>query len=120
MAGYSKTKKIQMLKNDKANHSEYFGHHGFKRPQCTVSANSTLNVEELNEQIERFVTLGFATKNGDVYDVNLTEAGIDKLLGNGNIAVKANVTVAEASETAVEKIKAAGGSVVGFEEETEE
>ena len=117
MAGYSKTKKIQMLKNDKANHSKYFGHYGFKRPQCTVSANSTLNVKELEEQLERFVSLGFATKNGDVYDVNLTEAGIDKLLGDGNIVSKVNVTVSEASESAVEKIKAAGGSIVGFDEE---
>ena len=106
-----------MLKNDKANHSKYFGHYGFKRPQCTVSANSTLNVKELEEQLERFVSLGFATKNGDVYDVNLTEAGIDKLLGNGNIVSKVNVTVSEASESAVEKIKAAGGSIVGFDEE---
>ena len=28
-----------------------------------------------------------------------------------------NVTVSEASESAVEKIKAAGGSIVGFDEE---
>ena len=52
-----------------------------------------------------------------MYDVNLTEAGIDKLLGNGNIVSKVNVTVSEASESAVEKIKAAGGSIVGFDEE---
>lgn len=116
MAGYSKTKKIQMLKNDR----NYFGHHGFKRPQCTVSANSTLNVSELDEQIERFVSLGFATKNGDIYDVDLTKAGIDKLLGNGNISVKVNVTVAEASACAAEKVKAAGGSIVGFDDESEE
>ena len=115
MAGYSKTKKIQMLKNDR----DYFGHHGFKRPQCTVKANSTINVSELEEQLDRFVELEFAKKEGDAYTVDLTAAGIDKLLGNGNIATKVTVTVAEASEKAVEKIKAAGGSVVGFDEEEE-
>ena len=116
MAGYGKTKKIQMLKND----MDYFGHHGFKRPQCMVRANSTINVSELEEQIERFVSLGFAEKKGDAYDVNLTEAGIDKILGNGHIAVKVNVTVDRASGIAVEKIKAAGGSVVGFDSKEEE
>ncbi|MBQ7702589.1 MAG: uL15 family ribosomal protein [Candidatus Methanomethylophilaceae archaeon] len=115
MAGYSKTKKIQMLKNDR----NYFGHHGFKRPQCTVQANSTINVSELEEQLDRFVSLEFATKEGDAYTVDLTAAGIDKLLGNGNINTKVTVTVAEASATAAEKIKAAGGSIVGFDEEEE-
>ena len=115
MAGYSKTKKIQMLKYDR----NYFGHHGFKRPQCMVEANSTINVSELEEQLDRFVSLEFATKEGDAYTVDLTAAGIDKLLGSGNINTKVTVTVAEASATAVEKIKAAGGSIVGFDEEEE-
>ena len=56
--------------------------------------------------------MGFASKEGDAYSVNLTEAGIDKLLGTGNIEVAVNVTVAEASEKAREKVAAAGGSIV--------
>ena len=94
-AGYGKTGKI-----------------GFKRPQCMVEANRTINVGELSEQIERFVSMGFAKKEGDAYSVDLTEAGIDKLLGTGNIEVAVNVTVAEASEKAREKVAAAGGSIV--------
>ncbi|MDO5862613.1 MAG: uL15m family ribosomal protein [Thermoplasmata archaeon] len=43
--------------------------------------------------------------------MNLSDAGIDKLLGSGSIAIAVNVTVAEASEKAREKISAAGGSV---------
>jgi large subunit ribosomal protein L15 len=76
-----------------------------------VEANRTINVGELGEQIERFVSMGFATKEGDGYKVDLTEAGIDKLLGNGSIDVAVTVTVAEASEKARAKIEAAGGSV---------
>ena len=56
--------------------------------------------------------MGFAKKEGDAYSVDLTEAGIDKLLGTGNIEVAVNVTVAEASEKAREKVAAAGGSIV--------
>ena len=76
-AGYGKTGKIGMLKYE----PDYYGRHGFKRPQCMV-------------------------------EVDLTEAGIDKLLGTGNIEVAVNVTVAEASEKAREKVAAAGGSIV--------
>ncbi len=107
MAGYGKTGKIGMLKEDR----NYFGRHGFKRPQCTVEANRTINVGELSEKIETFVTMGFATKEGDAYKLDLTEAGIDKLLGNGNIDFAINVTVESVSEKAREKIEAAGGSI---------
>ena len=62
--------------------SKFFPH-GFKRPQCAVKANSTINVSELEEQLDRFVSLGFAEKTGDGYNVDLTAANIDKLLGNG-------------------------------------
>jgi len=107
MAGYGKTGKIGMLKEDR----NYFGRHGFKRPQCTVEANRTINVGELSEKIETFVTMGFAAKEGDAYKLNLTDAGIDKLLGNGNIDFAVNVTVDSVSEKAREKIEAAGGSI---------
>ncbi len=107
MAGYGKTGKIGMLKEDR----NYFGRHGFKRPQCTVEANRTINVGELSEKIETFVSMGFATKEGDAYKLDLTEAGIDKLLGNGNIDIAVNVTVESVSEKAREKIEAAGGSI---------
>lgn len=96
-----------MLKYDR----NHYGRHGFKRPECLVVANNTINVGELSEQIERYVSMGVAVKEGDSYKVNLTEAGIDKLLGTGSIGIAVNVTVAEASAKACEKIEAAGGSV---------
>lgn len=106
-AGLGKTGKIGMLKF----YRDHYGRHGFKRPQCMVQANRTINVGELSEQIERFVSMGFAKKDGEAYTVNLSDAGIDKLLGNGSIGFAVNVTVAEASEKAREKIAEAGGSV---------
>ena len=106
-AGLGKTKKIYMLKYDR----NHFGHHGFSRPQSMVAAKNTINVSELSEQVDRFVELGFGSKDGDAYSIDLTAAGIDKLLGSGSIAFKVNVSVYEASAKAVEKIEAAGGSV---------
>lgn len=107
-AGLGKTGKIGMLKYDR----DHFGRHGFKRPQCMVEANTTLNIAELEEQADHFVEMGFGSKNGDIYNINLTDAGIDKLLGNGTISVAVNVTVAEISAKAREKIEASGGSIV--------
>ena len=104
-AGLGKTGKIWMLKYDR----NHYGRHGFKRPQCVVKANSTINVAELQKSMDRFV--GFAKQDGDKYSVNLTDAGIDKLLGSGNVDVAIDVIVAEASAKAKEKIEAAGGSV---------
>ena len=106
-AGLGKHEKLRMLKMDR----NYFGRHGFKRPQCVVRANSTINVGELCEFMDKYVSLGVAKKNNDAYDINLTEAGIDKLLGTGNIDCKVNVTVSQISAAAREKIEAAGGSI---------
>ena len=59
----------------------------------------TCNVFEL-EQMER---------KGDL--INLTEMGIDKLLGSGQINTPLNITVEAASPKAIAKVEAAGGSV---------
>jgi large subunit ribosomal protein L15 len=106
-AGLGKTGKIYMLRYDR----DHFGRHGFKRPQCVVKANSTINISELEEGLERFVSMGFAVKEGDMYNINLTNAGIDKLLGNGNIEIPVKVTVSQVSAKAREKIEASGGSI---------
>ena len=118
-AGLGKTKKIYMLKYDR----NHFGHYGFTRPPSQVEHKNTINVSELSEQVDRFVELGFGSKDGDAYSIDLTAAGIDKLLGSGSIAFKVNVSVYEASAKAVEKSEAAGGSVDSgddFSETTEE
>jgi len=106
-AGLSKTGKMYMLRYDR----DHFGRHGFKRPQCIVRANSTINVSELAENAERFVSMGYGVKEGDMYNINLTDAGIDKLLGNGNIDMPVKVTVSQVSAKAREKIVASGGSI---------
>ncbi|MDR0509319.1 MAG: 50S ribosomal protein L15 [Candidatus Methanoplasma sp.] len=106
-AGLGKTGKIYMLRYDR----DHFGRHGFKRPQCIVRANTTINVSELEESVERFISMGFAVKEGDMYNINLTNAGIDKLLGNGNIEISVKVTVSQVSAKAREKIEASGGSI---------
>lgn len=110
MAGYGKSKKMLMLKTDR----NYFGRQGFKRPQYIVDAaesRETVNVSDLEERMGEYMEKEYATKKGDVYSLDLSAAGISKLLGAGNINLKVNVSVEEASAKAREKIEAAGGSV---------
>lgn len=107
MAGLGKTGRMRMLKY----FPNYYGRYGFKRPQSQVKANITINVSELQENLGEYITKGFAVKEGDAYNVDLTKAGIDKLLGSGNIDVPINVTVAQSSDIARQKLEASGGSI---------
>lgn len=106
-SGLCKTGKIGMLKYDR----DHWGRRGFKRPQCVVKANNTINVSELAAGIGRFVDMGFAKEEGGRYSVDLSAAGYDKLLGCGRIDIAVDVTVPEISAKAKEKIEAAGGKV---------
>lgn len=107
-SGLCKTGKIGMLKYDR----DHWGRRGFKRPQCVVKANNTINVSELSARMDYLIEKGYATEEGGKYTVDLGRAGIDKLLGCGNISIAVDVTVSEISAKAKEKIEAAGGSVL--------
>jgi large subunit ribosomal protein L15 len=52
--------------------------------------------------------------------INLTEMGIDKLLGSGRINTALTVTVEEWSAKASQKLSAAGGSIQGDGDDDEE
>jgi large subunit ribosomal protein L15 len=78
---------------------KHWGMHGFNRHPSLRNVNVTVNVGQLENMA------------GDKDSVNLTEMGIDKLLGSGRISKALTVTVSEASAKAAEKIEAAGGSL---------
>ena len=78
---------------------KHWGMHGFNRHPSLRNVNVTVNVGQLEALA------------GDEDSLNLTEMGIDKLLGSGRISKALTVTVSEASAKAVEKIEAAGGSL---------
>ena len=87
----------------------HWGMHGFNRHPTLRTVYVAVNVSQLADMAD----------GND--SINLTELGIDKILGSGRINVALKVTVAEASARAVEKIEAAGGSVdSGDDEEWDE
>lgn len=91
----------------------FYGRHGFKRPQKTISYKSIVNVGELDELAQQLVMDGVARKEGDVFHINLAELEypIDKVLGNGTITKPIVVKVSGCSAMAQSKIEEAGGEV---------
>ncbi|MBV18453.1 MAG: 50S ribosomal protein L15 [Euryarchaeota archaeon] len=77
----------------------HWGMHGFNRDPSLRNVSVTVNVGQLEEMA------------AGADSIDLTELGIDKLLGSGRVSSALSVTVESASAKAVEKIEAAGGSV---------
>ena len=84
---------------------DHWGMHGFNRHPTLRTVYVTVNVSQLEDM----------AKGSDT--INLTEMGIDKILGSGRINSALKVIVQEASAKAVEKIEAAGGSIVGGDDD---
>jgi large subunit ribosomal protein L15 len=78
---------------------DHFGHDKFRPPNSIVT-RKWLNVGDLSS-----LTLGTANP------IDLGAMGYDKLLGMGNVDKAYSIKVPRASASAVEKVKAAGGSV---------
>ena len=68
----------------------------------------TANVSQLEEIV------------GDNDSVDLGDLGIDKLLGSGRISKAISITVNHASAKAIEKVEAAGGSVIISDDDGDE
>lgn len=77
----------------------HWGMHGFNRDPSLRNVSVTVNVGQLEDMA------------AGADSIDLTELGIDKLLGSGRISTALSVTVESASAKAIEKIEAAGGSI---------
>ena len=91
---------------------EHFAHrHGFKRPPEIVSKPQAINVGEIQDLVETFQEEGVAAVSGGVATIDLGAAGFDKLLGGGLVKTALKLKVKAATEKAIAKVEAAGGSV---------
>ena len=84
---------------------DYFGKSGFTSPQSLHRHENTINLKQL-EDIPR-------TSQQEKLEINLTALGYTKLLGTGKITKPLTIQVASYSKSAAEKIKHAGGEIVG-------
>ncbi|MBS3107736.1 uL15 family ribosomal protein [Candidatus Woesearchaeota archaeon] len=83
---------------------EYFGHHGFKRPQKVTIKIKAINVGNLEQ-------LNFDKKENGKIVADLKDFGYNKLLAKGMVTKAYKVIVDFATPSAVEKIAAKGGEV---------
>lgn len=112
MAGTGKradSKKPSIWKTD------YFGKHGFisKTPKTRINA---VNLGFIEQHIGRFLSNDAVKKENDFYLIDLEKIGFNKLLGDGRISRKFRIKTPYASKAAVEKVKEAGGEVIGLME----
>jgi large subunit ribosomal protein L15 len=95
--------------------SKYFGKHGFKKKNIKAKIK-TINIRSLVEEIPKLISRKKAAEKAGVIEIELEKIGYNKLLSNGRLSQKLKITTPYASPKAVEKIKAAGGDVVGLAE----
>ncbi len=107
-AGLHKGGWTWIQKHDK----NYFGKNGFKRTHRIVPETIFLNLNQIENQIDNFIEQKIAQKEGNQINVNLIKLGITKVLGSGTISRPLNITAPNFSKSAIEKIEAAGGSVI--------
>jgi large subunit ribosomal protein L15 len=80
---------------------DHFGHNAMPRPN-RVETTRWLNLIDL---------AAIAANAGNGKTLDLSALGYDKLLGRGSVDQAYVITVPRASSSAIEKVKAAGGSV---------
>lgn len=89
--------------------NDYFGRSKTLRRGRAHKKLESINLSSLNQNIESFIKKGKAKDNKGIYEIDLKGY---KLLGEGETKKKLKITVSSASNSAVEKIKSAGGEVI--------
>ncbi len=89
----------------------YFGYRGFKRPPSVVEKIKTINVGDIEKNLERFVAEKKVEIINKEYILDLKALGYAKLLGSGKITHPMKLTVGSCSQLAAKKIEGAGGEI---------
>lgn len=108
MAGSKKHHYIKIMMEN----PRYFGKWGFKRPQKLLDDLVVLNIGEIDEAADRLVEKGVATMTGKRYNIDVSNLGIDRILGSGKVTRKLNLTGVKSITTrAREKVTGNGGTI---------
>ena len=72
---------------------------------------SSVNIYYIENSFDALKSKGYIKEKDGYFSIDLSKLGFNKLLGTGKPTRKYNVTVDYASESALEKVSAAGGLV---------
>lgn len=89
--------------------NDYFGKSKTLRSGRKIAKLDSMNVGHISQHISALVKQGIAKDNKGVYDIDLKGY---KILGEGDMKIKAKITAGQASKQAIDKIKKAGGEIV--------
>ena len=84
---------------------------GMKVVRKNAVQTNTINLSKLSNKIESWVKSKKAKKTTDSYSIDLSKLGYDKLLSDGELTKKINVSITAYSEKAKSKLEAAGGKI---------
>lgn len=97
-ADHKKTLMTKLYGND------YFGKQGVTSRGTKRDTRKRINLKDIQKNLHKY-----GKKEGDKFSVNLPEY---KILGDGEVKIKMIIKAKEASESAIEKVKKAGGEII--------
>ena len=71
-----------------------------------------VNVSAIDREAKKLVKEGLASEKSGLILIDLTEIGVNKLIGSGQVRNKLSIKVDTATKSAIKKVHDAGGSVV--------
>ncbi len=87
----------------------YFGKQGITSRGTEKDKRKRINLADIELNIDSYVKKGIAKKTKDGIEINLRNY---KILGDGDCKNKLVINAKEASKSAIEKVKKAGGKII--------
>lgn len=89
--------------------NSYFGKQGITSKGTKRDTRKRINLQQINSNIDNYIKKGLAKKTNNGIEINLENY---KILGDGEIKDKLMIKAKEASESAIAKVKKAGGEIM--------
>jgi large subunit ribosomal protein L15 len=107
-AGTTKHKQIATRMKD----PNYCGKIGFSRHKSISKRAKALNLSDIERVFDKWLGKGAIKKDKEVYVLDITSLGYDKVLGGGRVNHKLQITSESFSKSARKKIEEAGGKAI--------
>lgn len=89
--------------------NNYFGKSKTLRRGSVAPKLKVINLRDIENQIKTLSGKGLAKENKGIYEINLKGY---KILGEGELGIKANITADSASASAIENVKKNGSKII--------
>jgi large subunit ribosomal protein L15 len=111
-SGRYRHKKSRLIRDREFVHMHYVGKKGFISVNQRQKQGKVLNLAQLSAIVEKLVSEKKAQMEDQKIAVDLRQLGFRKLLGEGSISRAVRVKVDRCSESALNKLKEAGGEAL--------